>query len=390
MTDTFIDGGDTVLTGADCCCAGNPVLKAAAAMWARQSTSCRALTRVALCFVIAGCGSMGGRAPVDRPTPPGPPPQTRPPVSAQDTPPAPGVPAKPGQPRRGAYYQDDGPGDNPPPNLEATPDAIPVDEPPLRSASNRPYVVFGRTYVPLAGSGGFRQRGTGSWYGRKFHGQKTSSGEPYDMYAMTAAHPTLPLPSYVRVTNVANGRAVVVRVNDRGPFHSERIIDLSYTAALKLGYAAQGSAPVEVERVWAGYVSPRDGAALIAAAPAAPTAAGPTREAAPGGAPSPAATRQQTPPTTPNVAPATAVLPTSTQPDGVYLQLGAFGATEGAEEFRIKTYQQLPWLNETMYIVARDRLHRVQLGPFVDRAAAQGIADRIRESLQLKPVFVLK
>ncbi len=336
---------------------------------------------------------MGGRAPVERPIPPGPPPQARPPVSAQGAPPVPAVPAKPGQARRGAYYQDDGPGDNPPPNLEATPDAIPVDEPPLRSASNRPYVVFGRTYVPLAGSGGFRQRGTGSWYGRKFHGQKTSSGEPYDMYAMTAAHPTLPLPSYVRVTNVANGRAVVVRVNDRGPFHAERIIDLSYTAALKLGYAAQGSAPVEVERVWAGDVGQRNGGPLVAAAPAvpaAPAAARPTREAAPVVMARPAAARDQGPALVPIVEPATAVLPTSTQPDGVYLQLGAFGAQEGAEEFRIKTYQQLPWLNETMYIVARDRLHRVQLGPFVDRAAAQGIADRIRESLQLKPVFVLK
>lgn len=390
MTDTFIDGGDAVPPGADSCHPGKPVLKSAAAMLARQSTIFRALAGGAFCLVIAGCGSMGGRAPVERSTPPGPPPQTRPPVSAQGTPPAPLVPAKPGQARRGAYYQDDGPGDNPPPNLAATPDAIPVDEPPLRSATNRSYVVFGRTYVPLAGNGGFRQRGTGSWYGRKFHGQKTSSGEPYDMYAMTAAHPTLPLPSYVRVTNLANGRTVVVRVNDRGPFHAERIIDLSYTAALKLGYAAQGSAPVEVERVWAGDVSPRDGAALVAAAPASPAAARPTGEAAPVGAPSPAATRQQTPAATPMVAPATAVLPTSTQPDGVYLQLGAFGAPEGAEEFRIKTYQQLPWLNETMYIVARDRLHRVQLGPFVDRAAAQGIADRIRESLQLKPVFVLK
>ncbi len=376
-------------------------MKGAAAMCARESTILRALASLALGMAIAGCSSLGGRAPVERPTPQAPPAQPRPPVTAQGTPPPPAVPAKPGQARRGAYYQDDGPGDNPPPNLEATPDAIPIDEAPLRSATNRPYVVFGRTYVPIAGNGVFRQRGTGSWYGRKFHGQKTSSGEPYDMYAMTAAHPTLPLPSYVRVTNVANGRTVVVRVNDRGPFHSERIIDLSYTAALKLGYAAQGSAPVEVERVRAGDSSTRAGGALVAAAPAAssspPTAARPAAEATSGAAPSPAATRNQAPAsvlaapaTAVLAAPATVVLATSTQPDGVYLQLGAFGAQEGAEEFRIKTYQQLPWLNQTMYIVARDRLHRVQLGPFADRAVAQTIADRIRESLQLKPVFVLK
>ena len=359
-------------------------MKAAAAVGAHESPVYRVLASLALGMVIAGCGSLGGRAPVERPTPQAPSAQPRPPVSAQG--PAPVDPAKPGQARRGAYYQDDGPGENPPPNLEATPDAIPLDEPPLRSATNRPYVVFGRTYVPTAGNGVFRQRGTGSWYGRKFHGQKTSSGEPYDMYAMTAAHPTLPLPSYVRVTNVANGRMVVVRVNDRGPFHSERIIDLSYTAALKLGYAAQGSALVEVERVRAG-----DTGVLVAAAPAAPApgAARPATAAAPGAASSTAADRNPAPASVPAV-PATAVLATSTQADGVYLQLGAFGAQEGAEEFRIKTYQQLPWLNETIYIVARDRLHRVQLGPFADRAAAQTIADRIRESLQLKPVFVLR
>jgi len=363
-------------------------MKIAATISVRVSSIFRALASLALGMAIAACSSLGGRAPVERPPPQASPPQPRPPVSAQGTQPAPVVPGKPGQGRRGAYYQDDGPGDNPPPNLEATLDAIPIDEPPLRSATNRPYVVFGRTYVPLAGNGDFRQRGTGSWYGRKFHGQKTSSGEPYDMYAMTAAHPILPLPSYVRVTNLANGRMVVVRVNDRGPFHSERIIDLSYTAALKLGYAGQGSALVEVERVRAGYTG-----SLVAAAPAAPApaAARPAGVAA-GAASSSAATRNPAPasvPATP-ATPATAVLATSTQPDGMYLQLGAFGAQEGAEEFRIKTYQQLPWLNETIYIVARDRLHRVQLGPFADRAAAQTIADRIRESLQLKPVFVLR
>ncbi len=95
----------------------------------------------------------------------------------------------------------------------------------------------------------FRQRGTASWYGKRFHGKKTASGEPYDMYAMSAAHPTLPIPSYARVTNLANGRSVIVRVNDRGPFHAGRVIDLSYAAAHKLGYIAQGSAQVEVEAI---------------------------------------------------------------------------------------------------------------------------------------------
>src|SRR5207237_1516499 len=129
-------------------------------------------------------------------------------------------------------------------------DAQPKAEPRHRYA-NRPYKVFGTDYVPLARVQEFKQRGVASWYGRRFHGQKTASGELYDMYAMTAAHPTLPIPSYVRVTNLANGRSVVVRVNDRGPFHSSRVIDLSYAAAYKLGYIQAGSAQVELESVQA-------------------------------------------------------------------------------------------------------------------------------------------
>ena len=150
-----------------------------------------------------------------------------------------------GAARPGGYYLDDGPGANPPPNLDAIPDAVPRLEP-LHRFANRPYSVLGRDYVPATELRPYRERGTASWYGRKFHAQKTSIGEPYDMYAMTAAHPTLPLPSYARVTNLANGRSVVVRVNDRGPFLHGRVIDLSYTAAARLGYVNQGSAQVEV------------------------------------------------------------------------------------------------------------------------------------------------
>lgn len=149
---------------------------------------------------------------------------------------------------RGGYYQDDGPGDNPPENLLAVPDAEPRIEP-IRPSTNRPYVVFGKTYTPLSANDPLKQRGIGSWYGKKFHGQKTASGERYDMYKMTAAHPTMPLPSYARVTNLSNGNQVIVRVNDRGPFHSSRIIDLSYTAAMKLGYVGKGSSELEVERL---------------------------------------------------------------------------------------------------------------------------------------------
>jgi rare lipoprotein A len=148
--------------------------------------------------------------------------------------------------RGGAYYLDDGPGDNPPSDLLAVPDAVPRVEP-LHPFANRPYRVFGVEYVPRPDLTEHRERGVASWYGRKFHGRRTSSGEPYDMYAMTAAHPTLPIPSYVRVTHVRNGRSVVVRVNDRGPFLHRRVIDLSYTAAYRLGYVDDGHAEVEVE-----------------------------------------------------------------------------------------------------------------------------------------------
>jgi rare lipoprotein A len=160
--------------------------------------------------------------------------------------------------RPGGYYKDDGPGANPPANLASIPDAEPRSEP-LHKYANRPYEVFGKRYVPLASAQGFTQRGVASWYGKKFHGQKTSSGETYDMYKMTAAHPTLPIPSYVRVTHAGNGRSVVVRVNDRGPFHAGRIIDLSYVAAYKLGYIGAGSAQVTVEAIVPGQPSRRAG-----------------------------------------------------------------------------------------------------------------------------------
>jgi len=135
-----------------------------------------------------------------------------------------------------------------PPNLASIPDAVPRAEPPHRFA-NRPYSVFGKDYVPISAAQPYREQGMASWYGKKFHGQKTSSGEVYDMYQMTAAHPTLPIPSYARVTNTKNGKSVVVRINDRGPFRSGRIIDLSYVAAYKLGYIQAGEATVEVESI---------------------------------------------------------------------------------------------------------------------------------------------
>lgn len=133
-----------------------------------------------------------------------------------------------------------------PVDVSSVPDAVPRVEPRSRYGNPDSYVVNGKRYYTLDRSAGYRERGVASWYGTKFHGRRTSSGEPYDMYAMTAAHKTLPLPTYVRVTNLSNRRSVVLRVNDRGPFHSNRIIDLSYTAAWKLGILAKGTGYVEV------------------------------------------------------------------------------------------------------------------------------------------------
>jgi rare lipoprotein A len=149
-------------------------------------------------------------------------------------------------PRR--YYQGDGPPDRSPAELASTPDAVPRVEA-LHPFANRPYSALGHRYSPDTSEAPYRARGTASWYGRQFHGTRTASGEPYDMYAMTAAHPTLPIPCYVRVTHLASGRRVVVRINDRGPFLHGRLIDLSYAAASKLGITGPGSADVEVERI---------------------------------------------------------------------------------------------------------------------------------------------
>ncbi len=148
----------------------------------------------------------------------------------------------------GVMEERDGPPGTPR-DLGHIPDAVPRYEPKSPYGNPEVYEVRGRRYHVLASGAGYRERGLASWYGRKFHGRRTSSGEPYDMFAMTAAHPTLPLPTYVEVTNLKNGRRVIVRVNDRGPFAKGRIIDLSYAAAYKLGILEEGTAPVEVRAI---------------------------------------------------------------------------------------------------------------------------------------------
>ena len=205
-----------------------------------RSRVLRALLPVICALWLAACGTP--RAPQ-----PGSPPAPRPSASQAPLPvpaaaPAPTPAPLPGAPER------DGPGVAAPPDLHLVPDAEPRIEPARVGGPNKPYEALGQTHVPVLGDPPMVERGLASWYGRKFHGKRTANGEVYDMYAMTAAHKTMPLPSYVRVRNPANGREVVVRVNDRGQFHTERVIDLSYTAALKLGVLG-GVAPVELLRI---------------------------------------------------------------------------------------------------------------------------------------------
>ena len=149
---------------------------------------------------------------------------------------------------KGAYYLDDGPEEVIPENLSSIPNATPKKEP-LNKFSNRPYKVFGKTYYPMTSLKPYTATGYATWYGKKYHGNKTSIGEVYDMYKMTAAHKTLPLPCYVKVINLKNDKTVIVRVNDRGPFVKDRIIDLSYAAANRLEIIEKGSALVKVELI---------------------------------------------------------------------------------------------------------------------------------------------
>ncbi|MDR0248011.1 MAG: septal ring lytic transglycosylase RlpA family protein, partial [Burkholderiales bacterium] len=260
---------------------------------------------------------------------------------------------------RGGYYQDDGPGSTTV-DLDAIPDAVPRAEP-LHRFANRPYTVLGRNYVPATTLAPYKARGTASWYGKKFHGNKTSTGEIYDMFAMSAAHPTLPLPSYARVTNVANGKSVVVRVNDRGPFLHNRLIDLSYAAAYRIGVAASGTGEVVVETVLPG--------ALVAT----PIAAAPESPAVPVVPAAPAAVTAQPP---------DAAL--QTVGSGVIVQLGVFADAVNAEIFLTHVQGLLDATNYNAHIQQRDDgKYRVFIGPYPQRADAQQVAAHLNEALGL-------
>jgi rare lipoprotein A len=267
----------------------------------------------------------------------------------------------------GGYLSGDGPGANAPVDIETIPDAVPRNEP-LHRYANRPYVALGKTYTPQKTAGNFRERGIASWYGKKFHGQRTSSGEVYDMYGMTAAHPTLPIPSYVRVTNVANDKSVVVRVNDRGPFLHERVIDLSYTAAHKLGIVGAGSAEVTIESLSASEhlatapvkkTAPVESRPLVSSEPVAETEAQPAK------------------------------ITTTTRGSNIYLQLGAFKSTQAAESFMAKMRSELGSVDKELSLFVKDGLTRVHIGPYKTQDAARSSAVEMQDKLGFKPMVNL-
>jgi rare lipoprotein A len=352
------------------------------------------LTRVAAAafvltaLLLAGCqttstGSRGSRAP-----------------SGADGPPLPGSDA---------------------PDVREVPDAEPKLESIRSGGPNKPYEVLGQSYTPMTRDEPLVEKGIASWYGRRFHGRRTASGETYNMYAMTAAHKTMPIPSYARVRNPANGREVIVRVNDRGPFSRGRVIDLSYAAAVRLG-VQNGIAPVEVERITyeeiragltgrgpaaarAPVPAPAPAPAPIAPPPAlAPAVVAATPAAAlpavvlpaPGPAPSEPA---PVPAPTPEVAVAAAELPPvpeATKPErahttaatGFWLQLGAFGQGKGAYTFQQKLAEELDWLSPLLTVFSEGGLFRLQAGPYASRDQAREAAEQVRAALALVPVIV--
>ncbi len=304
---------------------------------------------------------------------------------------------------RGAYYKDDGPGDNPPLGLELTLDAEPKLEP-YSVSGNKPYVVFGKKYVPITEDRPFIQRGIGSWYGKKFHGQRTSSGELYDMYKMTAAHPTLPIPSYARITNIRNGRQVIVKINDRGPFHSSRIVDLSYTAALKLDYLSKGSSELLLERLLPADIEKmaenRNNTAPVAVAdvsPATPLMDTVLAAAAPAPAPVPASAgpdMERFEALVASEAAADAAIPTPpaviAKPNtrsGYYLQFGAFGLRTNAEATFTHLQNRLAQL-PAFEIVQQGMLYRLFSGPFATHEQANHALKLALSAGVMKPVII--
>lgn len=315
---------------------------------------------------LAGCDGNPAVKPV-APTPPATS-KTTPTTSPQDT--------NTTSTKPGGYYLDDGPGDNPPKDIDSIPNAVPKKESLLERA-NKPYKALDANYIPMTSYQPYKERGVASWYGKRYHGKSTSSGEIYDMYSMTAAHTRLPLPSYVKVTNPANRRWVIVRVNDRGPFKSSRIIDLSYAAAYKLRFSSVGSTLVEIEAIDPDSFALYSADKTINSAPAATAAA-----AAANTAPVTTATTTSKPISTPASTPAN----NNNAITQYFVQAGAFKGTANADALAKKIQSLEIGQNAGINNVYNNGLYRLKLGPFSNKQEADQTAATIRKQLNISAI----
>jgi rare lipoprotein A len=307
-----------------------------------------------LSSILAACSSV----PLDKPVPV----PTSKTVARPSTPPLVKHENWESAPQGGGYYLDDGPGDLRPANLDEMPSAVPQLEP-IAVRNTRPYTVMGQDFTPQTSlDEPYRQKGRASWYGKKFHGAKTANGEIYDMHQMTAAHPTLPLPSYAKVTNLANGKSVIVRVNDRGPFLRGRIIDLSYAAAFQLDYIKQGSAEVLVEKmtpdVIAQYHAEKNGTVV-----------------AKNGVQVERVALHNT----------SGLVPSHRT--SLYLQIGAFGNKNNAEALVSQVSSSHEAFGKASQILSESGVHRVLVGPFGSIDQANDAAIELSAFVQVQPVI---
>ncbi len=276
---------------------------------------------------------------------------------------------------KGGYYLDDGPGDNPPADIDSIPDAQPKTEAPFVSP-NKPYTALGKKYIPMTRYAPYYQQGIASWYGKRFHGRKTSSGEVYDMYSMTGAHPTLPIPSYVRVTNPVNKRSVIVRINDRGPFKHDRLIDLSYAAAYKLRITSRGSGPVEVEWIDTSPEALQKKNVTPVATLASAASITPVAYKEPSSTPIAALP-------TPAPAPANN---TESRAASYFVQVGAFKNELNGAILQQKILGLELAGDAAVTNVYNDGIYRVRLGPFSSKKEADVSANKVRKQLNLSAI----
>ena len=287
--------------------------------------------------------------------------------------------------KSGGYYLDDGPGDNPPANIDAIPDAVPRVEP-LLPRANKPYIALGNSYTPMTEFQPYKKRGIASWYGKRYHGQKTSAGEIYDMYGMTGAHPILPIPSYVRVTNPENQKSVIVRINDRGPFHSDRLIDLSYAASYKLRLSGKGSGIVDVEAIDAKKYLQNSSTDLA------------DKETTTANVPSvvvePLKPTQSSEPvrienSDANNAPVINQEKLNSVPvAGVFVQVGAFKSVDNAGLLSKKIMAQNLVENAPVNSWYNQGIYRVRIGPYANRTEAEVIAAKVKKALGVNTYII--